>query len=471
MNRTPTASYSITVRVAIENRPGRFAQLATVVGEKGASLGAIDLIEATRGHMIRDVNIACSDSQHARDVVDALRAVDGVTVQGVADRTFMVHYGGKIEIAAKHPLRTRDDLSMQYTPGVARVCEAIHANPDEAWRLTMKRHMVAVVSDGSAVLGLGNIGPLGALPVMEGKAVLFKSFGGVDAFPICLDTTDVDEIVRTVKALAPTFGGINLEDISAPRCFEVEERLRKELSIPVFHDDQWGTAIVVSAGMMNALKVVHKTFDQVRIVINGAGAAGTAIAHMLTECGARQIVVCDRAGAIHRERTEHMNDRKTALAAVTNPGCASGRLTDVLRGADVFIGVSDADVLKPADLETMAADRIVFAMANPDPEIAPEDAIDHVAVMATGRSDYPNQINNVLCFPGIFRGALDCRASEINAAMRMAAAQAIASVVPESEVHADYIVPSVFDKRVGPAVAKAVAKAAVKSGVARRTRG
>jgi malate dehydrogenase (oxaloacetate-decarboxylating) len=468
MSRVPTVSYSLTVRLRIDNKPGMFARIATVIGEKGALLGAIDLVDVVRGQMIRDVTFACIDEKHAATVVQALRHIEGVHVVRSADRTFLTHLGGKIEVTPKHPVRTRDDLSLMYTPGVARVCEAIHQDPQAAFQYTMKRQMVAVVTDGTAVLGLGDIGPLAALPVMEGKAVLFKSFGDVDAFPICLDSRDVDEIVRTVQIIAPGFGGINLEDIAAPRCFEIEERLSEALDIPVFHDDQWGTAVVTLAGLTNALKIVEKRMSEVRVVMSGAGAAGTAIVSMLLDGGARDVTVCDRAGAIYAGRIEHMNPRKQRLAETTNPERRAGSLREVLVGADVFIGVSGRRMLTADDMRTMAGDAIVFAMANPEPEISPEDALPHVRVMATGRSDYPNQINNVLCFPGIFRGALDCRARRINTEMRIAAAHAIASVVTEPQLHEDYIVPSVFDRRVGDAVARAVARAAVASGVARQ---
>lgn len=468
MTRIPTASYSITVRARIANQPGMFARMATAIGEKGGLLGAIDLVDATRDALVRDITIAASDSGHAHEIVQSLRRVDGVHVMNVADRTFLAHMGGKIEITPKTPIHNRDDLSMTYTPGVARICHAIHEAPEEVFRLTIKRNSVAVVTDGSAVLGLGNLGPEAALPVMEGKAVLFKTFGEVDAFPICLATQDTDEIVRAVLAIQPVFGGINLEDIAAPRCFEVEERLQEALDIPVFHDDQHGTAVVLLAGLINALKIVGKPFADLKVVISGAGAAGTAIAGILLECGARDVVVCDRRGAVFAGRVENMNARKERLAEVTNPRRASGSLHEMIRGADVFIGVSEPGALSGDDIRTMAADPIVFAMANPEPEVAPEDVSGIVRVLGTGRSDYPNQINNVLCFPGLFRGVLDCRARRINMPMKIAAAHAIAEVVTDRELSEDYVIPSVFNKRVVDAVAKAVAKAAVETGVARR---
>ncbi|MHB2017475.1 MAG: malic enzyme-like NAD(P)-binding protein [Candidatus Xenobia bacterium] len=466
--RQPTVSYSITVRVRIANKPGMFARLATIIGEQGGLLGAIDLVDAARDHLVRDITVSASDERHAHDIVAHIRKVAGIHVVSVADRTFLMHLGGKITIEPKTPLRTRDDLSMAYTPGVGRVSTAIHEEPERVYSLTIKRHTVAVVTDGSAVLGLGNLGPEAALPVMEGKAVLFKSFGNVDAFPICLATQNVDEIVRTVQNIAPVFGGINLEDISAPRCFEVEERLRQVLDIPVFHDDQHGTAVVVIAGLINALKVVKKEFSTLKIVISGAGAAGAAIAGMLLLSGARNVILCDRAGAIYAGRQENMNPRKVRLAETTNPDRLSGRISKVIEGADVFLGVSEPGLVSADDIRKMGSDAIVFAMANPEPEIHPEEVEGLVRVMATGRSDYPNQINNVLCFPGLFRGVLDCRAREINDEMKMAASQAIASIVTERELGEEYIIPSVFNKKVAEAVARAVERAAVKTGVARR---
>jgi malate dehydrogenase (oxaloacetate-decarboxylating) len=381
-----------------------------------------------------------------------------------------MHIGGKIEIALKAPLKTRDDLSMAYTPGVARVCEAIHRDPEKAFTLTIKKNTVAVVTDGTAVLGLGDIGPAAAMPVMEGKAMLFKEFAGVDAFPICLSTKDPDEIVRTIKAIATAFGGINLEDISAPRCFEIEDRLKEELDIPVFHDDQHGTAVVVLAALINALKITGKRMEDIKVVVNGVGAAGVACSKIIMAAGVRNIIGCDQQGALYRGRREHMNWVKDWYAQNTNPNEERGTVHDVIKGADVFMGLSAPGVITEEDLKRMAENPIVFAMANPTPEIMPEEAAPHVAVMATGRSDYPNQINNVLCFPGIFRGALQCRASRINEEMKLAAAHAIAGIITEGELHADYIVPSVFDKRVAEAVARDVEEAAYQTGVARRER-
>jgi malate dehydrogenase (oxaloacetate-decarboxylating) len=394
--------------------------------------------------------------------------MEGVEVVNVSDRTFLLHLGGKIEVRSKIPVKTRDDLSMAYTPGVARVCQAIAKEPDAAFALTIRRNTVAVITDGSAVLGLGNIGPKAALPVMEGKALLFKEFGGVDAFPICLDTQDVNRIVDTCTYLAPTFGGINLEDISSPRCMEIEQHLASLLDIPVFHDDQHGTAVVVMAALRNALRVVGKEPGNIRVTINGAGAAGIAITKLLLSQGIGQIVVCDRCGAIHRGRSENMNKFKQWVAENTNPDRISGTLNEAVAGSDVFVGVSTANVLSASELQRMARDPIVFAMANPDPEIDPEDARPHVRVMATGRSDYPNQINNVLCFPGFFRGLLDVRAEMVVPEMKIAAAHAIADIIAHDELRPDYVIPSVFDRRVMQAVAAAVSRAAVETGVARR---
>ncbi len=468
MATTPSASYSIIVRCQIENRPGMLGRLASAIGEAGGDIGAIDIVRYEKGTLTRDVTINCRDDAHGQAIVEAIRRVPGVAVVNVSDRTFLLHLGGKIEVTPKAPIRTRDDLSMAYTPGVARVCRAIAQDPSKAFALTIKRNTVAVVTDGTAILGLGDLGPLAALPVMEGKAMLFKEFGHVDAFPICLDTKDVDEIVETVVRLAPAFGGINLEDISAPRCFEIEERLKARLDIPVFHDDQHGTAVVVLAALLNACRVVGKPLERLRVVIMGQGAAGVAITKILLASGVTEIIGCDREGAIYRGRTAHMNHVKEWIAEHTNPRGERGPLSQVIGGADVFIGVSAPGVLTVDDVRRMAPDPIVFALANPDPEIQPEDVAGLVRVMATGRSDYPNQINNVLCFPGIFRGALDVQASAITEEMKLAAARAIAAVVPEEELSEEYIVPTVFNRRVVEAVAPAVAEAAVACGVARR---
>ena len=456
------------MRVRLENHPGAFAELAEAIGDAGGLLGAIDLVRVGRGHKVRDVTFLASDAAHVERILAAVRGVP-VEVEHVSDRTFLAHLGGKLEVTSKAPLKTRDDLSIAYTPGVGRVSSAIADDPGKVWSLTIKQNTVAVVTDGTAVLGLGDIGPEGALPVMEGKAVLFKEFGGVDAWPICLATKDVDEIVQTVTAIAPVFGGINLEDISAPRCFEIERRLRETLDIPVFHDDQHGTAIVVLASLLNALKVVGKDLANVRIVLTGAGAAGTAVTKTLLAAGARDIVGCDRAGAIHGGRPG-LNAAKAEFAELTNPHGFGGSADDALDGADVFIGVSAPGAVSAAAVRRMADRSIVFAMANPIPEVMPEEIEGDVEVIATGRSDYPNQINNVLAFPGVFRGALDVRAREITTEMEVAAAQAIAAVVKPAELAADYIVPSVFNHDVAPAVAEAVSSAAERSGTARRPR-
>jgi malate dehydrogenase (oxaloacetate-decarboxylating) len=462
----PSASFSATVRVRLANTPGSFAGFAAAIGAAGGSLGAIDLVRAERTMKTRDVTILAADASHLEEVVDAVRRVDGVDVLEVSDRTFLVHLGGKIEVVPRSPVKTRDDLSMAYTPGVARVSKAIADDPQKVWTLTTKQHMVAVVTDGSAVLGLGDIGPEAALPVMEGKAMLFKEFGGIDAFPICLATRDTDEIVAVVKAIAPGFGGINLEDIAAPRCFEIEERLRSELSIPVFHDDQHGTAIVVLAALINALRVVGKGLDEVKIVTTGCGAAGTAVTKILLAAGARAIVGCDEDGAIFRGRPG-LTPAKRAYAELTNPGGEHGSADVVLEGADVFIGLSVPGAVTRSGVERMAPDSIVFALANPRSEIEPEEIEDLAAVIATGRSDYPNQINNVLAFPGVFRGALQVRARTITSEMELAAAHALAHVIPDDELAPDYIVPSVFDRGTATSVARAVADAAVTAGVAR----
>jgi malate dehydrogenase (oxaloacetate-decarboxylating) len=465
----PSASFSATLRVHLDDHPGAFARLAAAIGEAGGLLGAIDLVRVERGKKVRDVVVLAADEHHIARIVSAVRALDGIEVEHVSDRTLLLHLGGKLEVSPRIPLKTRDDLSMAYTPGVARVCREIAADPEKVWNLTVKQHAVAVVTDGTAVLGLGDIGPAAALPVMEGKALLFKEFGGIDAWPICLDTTDVDGIVEAVAAIAPVFGGINLEDISAPRCFEVERRLRERLAIPVFHDDQHGTAIVVLAALLNALRVVGKELEDARVVITGAGAAGASTARMLLSAGAHDVVCTDRPGILHPE-CDWLDEAKAELARETNPRRLRGEVADALVGADVFIGLSGPGAVTVEEIRSMAPDAIVFAMANPSPEIAPEEIEELVAVVGTGRSDYPNQINNVLAFPGVFRGALDVRASAITREMELAAAHALAEVVDAEHLAADYVLPSVFDRRVAPAVAAAVARAAEESGVAGRRR-
>jgi len=463
----PSASFSATIRVRIPDRPGAFARLASAIGEAGGSLGAIDLVRVEKAHKVRDVNVLADDERHLEAIVAAVRTVDGIEVVHVSDRVFLAHLGGKLEVRPRQPLKTREDLSMVYTPGVARVSRAIAEDPEKVWNLTIKRNTVAVVSDGTAVLGLGEIGPEGALPVMEGKAALFKEFADVDAFPLCLATKDVDEIVRTVESIAPVFGGINLEDISAPRCFEIERRLRESLDIPVFHDDQHGTAIVVLAALLNALRVVEKRLQDVRIVTTGVGAAGMAVTRILLEAGAAWIVGCDEGGAIYRGR-EGLNEAKQQYAEITNPDNVHGTADELLEGADVFIGLSVPGAIKADSVRRMAPRAVVFALANPNPEVVPEEIEGSAEVIATGRSDYPNQINNVLAFPGIFRGALDVRATTIDMEMELAAARAIAATIGDDELAPDYIVPSVFNRVVAPAVAAAVSEAAERTGVARR---
>lgn len=461
------ASNSITIRVKLERSPKALGQVTARVGELQGHIGAIDIVKATSEYTIRDFTIDAGGEDHADEIVEAIRKMDGVEIVNLSDRTFLLHLGGKIEVKSKTPLKTRDQLSMAYTPGVARICRAIHKRPEDAFNLTIKRNMVAIVSDGTAVLGLGDIGPEAAMPVMEGKAMLFKEFANVDAFPICLDTTDVEEIIQTVKYLQPTFGGVNLEDIAAPRCFEIERRLKEEMNIPIFHDDQHGTAVVFIAALINALKVVDKKAEDLKVVVAGVGAAGTACTKMMMKLGVTNVIGCDRAGALHSGRTD-LNDSKKEYLELTNPNDESGTLKDVMHGCDVFVGLSAPNLLDEDDMKKMNDRAIVFAMSNPTPEVPPEIAMRHAAVVATGRSDYPNQINNVLCFPGIFRGALDCHATDINEEMKMAAAQAIASVIDEDVLTPDYIIPSVFDQSVVPAVAKAVVEAATATGVARR---
>jgi malate dehydrogenase (oxaloacetate-decarboxylating) len=470
MPSTPSAQFSLTIRVEIADRPGMLGRVASAIGGVGGTIGAVDLVAVEDGCTVRDITAVCGDQSEWPQITAAIAAVEGARVLDTTDRTFLLHLGGKIEQRNKAPLKTRDDLSMAYTPGVARVCQAIHEDPDKAFQYTIKRNTVAVVSDGSAVLGLGNIGAAAAMPVMEGKAVLFKEFAGIDAFPICLDTQDADEIVAIVKAIAPTFGGINLEDISAPRCFEIEQRLAAELDIPVFHDDQHGTAVVTLAALINAAKLTGRRLADLRVLVTGLGAAGVAVTKILHAAGVTDIVGCDSRGAVHVEREDYldgtMNATKRWYAETTNPERLAGRPDEVIDGMDLFVGVSGARVIPPEALARMAPDPIVFAMANPNPEVSPEEAAPYVRIMATGRSDYPNQINNVLCFPGIFRGALDVRASHVTEAMKMAAARAIADIVGEDELREDYIVPSVFNRDVAPAVAAAVAQQARASGMA-----
>jgi malate dehydrogenase (oxaloacetate-decarboxylating) len=471
VSATPSAQYRLTIRVRIDDAQGMLGLLAGAIGDAGGIVGAIDLVEVDGGASVRDIVVDGSGREHWERIIEAIEGLPGVQVIDTTDRTFLLHVGGKIEQHNKHPLKTRDDLSMAYTPGVARVSLAIAEDEEKAFQYTIKRNTVAVISDGSAVLGLGDIGPRAAMPVMEGKCCLFKEFAGVDAFPICLDTTDSDEIVRAVELIAPGFGGINLEDISAPRCFEIEERLKRSLDIPVFHDDQHGTAVVVMAALLNAVKLTDRRLEDLNVLIIGLGAAGIAVTKILLAAGVRHIVGADSRGALHTKREDFldgsMNPVKRWFAEATNPDCRSGTPEEVIDGEDLLIGVSGARALPAKALARMNADAMVFAMANPNPEIDPEEAAPYVRIIATGRSDYPNQINNVLCFPGIFRGALDVRAPAITEEMKMTAARAIAQIVDEGELREDYIIPSVFNREVAPAVAAAVAEEARAAGTAR----
>jgi len=469
---TPSAQFSLTLRVELPQRPGGvLGKVTAAIARTGGAIVAVDALEARGDRMLREVTIECSSNVHRGEVISSVQSVRGARVVEITDRTFELHRRGKIHTGLNLPLKTRDDLSMAYTPGVARVCTAIAENRQKAFKYTIKANTVAVVSDGTAVLGLGDIGPEAAMPVMEGKAMLFKEFADVDAFPICLNTKDVDEIVETVLRLSPTFGGINLEDISSPRCFEIEQRLQEELDIPVFHDDQHGTAIVTLAALMNACRLTGRRMEDLAVCMVGAGAAGVAVAKILMSSGVIEIVACDRYGAIHTGRDDYeagsMNAPKAWLAEHTNPNGRSGAPTDVIEGTDLFVGLSGPGIIAARDLEKMNPDPFVFAMANPNPEVRPEDAAPLVRVMATGRSDYPNQINNVLAFPGIFRGALDVRAPAISDEMKVAAARGIAGVVGDDELDEDYIVPSVFNRDVSRAVARAVAEEAERTGASR----
>ncbi|PWK07957.1 NAD-dependent malic enzyme [Tumebacillus permanentifrigoris] len=462
-----TAGLSLIYRLELKNSSHIFGLVAHHIGEEDGDIIGVDVVHVERDIVVRDVNVNVFDREHGRRIRERLDSEEGIKVINLSDRTYLMHLGGKIEIRSKVAVRNRDELSRVYTPHVADICKTIAEDPSKAFKLTIKKNTVAVVSDGTAVLGLGDIGPYGAMPVMEGKAMLFKQFANVDAFPICLDTKDTEAIIAHVKAIAPAFGGINLEDISSPRCFEIEARLKKELDIPVFHDDQHGTAVVLLAGLMNAVKLVEKDLSKLKIVVVGIGAAGIAITKMLSLAGVKNIVGVDREGIISRHQT-YENKMWQWYSEHTNPDNVVGNLDDAIEGADVFIGVSGPGVLKVEHLQKMATDPIVFAMANPTPEIDPEIAAPYVRVMATGRSDYPNQINNLLCFPGIFKGALDCRASDINEEMKLAASYAIASVVGEHELSEQYIIPSVFNKKVVEAVRLSVIEAAYETGVARR---
>ncbi len=466
MATTTTAAYSITLDCRLDNVPGTLGRLCTAIGEAGGNIGALDGFDVRGPELRRCLVVHCRDHEHQLKVVAAVNALKGVTLVDWWDRTFRMHESGKIHVLTSAPVNDRDDLSMAYTPGVARVCMAIHDDPALSHRYTIRKNTVAIVSNGTAVLGLGDIGPEAAMPVMEGKALLFKEFGGVDGFPVCINARTADEVVDFVERIAPTFGGINLEDIKAPECFEIEERLKASLDIPVFHDDQHGTAVVTLAALWNALKITGKKMEDLSVVIAGMGAAGVAIGKILINAGVGEIVGCDRTGAIYDGRSD-LNVAKEWFAANTNPSRKMGTIGDVMHGADVFIGVSGPDLITAADLRNMAKDPIVFAMANPDPEIRPEAADGLAAVMATGRSDYPNQINNVLAFPGIFRGALDVNATDITENMKLAAAIAIAESVSEDELSPAFVVPSVFDHSVVGRVAPAVSRAAIADGVTR----
>ncbi|GAB5046530.1 malic enzyme-like NAD(P)-binding protein [Thermodesulfovibrio sp. TK110] len=467
MGYVPSPSYSITVRVEIENKIGMFAKIASAISGAGGDLGSIDIVKVEKGKIIRDITVNARDEEHEKKIIKALKHIEGVKILRVMDKTFLVHEGGKIGTYNKINVKGREDLSRVYTPGVARVCLDIKKNPEHVYRYTIKGNTVAVITDGTAVLGLGNIGPDAAMPVMEGKCMLFKEFGGVDAFPIAIRTTDVDELVDIIKKISTPFGGINLEDIAAPRCFEVEKRLRQELDIPVVHDDQHGTAIVVLAALINVGRILKRDIRDFKVVIAGAGAAGTATAYMLLDYGVKEIIVCDRAGILYEGRTEDMDPHKEELARKTNPQKIKGKLSIALQDADVFIGLSAPNILKPEDIEKMAKDRVVFALANPDPEIAPELAMPLVRIMATGRSDYPNQINNVLAFPGLFKGLLEVRAKRVEKEIFFAAASAIANIIKDEELNEDYIIPSIFNKKVAQAVSHAVAEKAKNLGLAR----
>ena len=464
----PSVSYSFVMRLSYPNRIGMFGKVTQIIGRQGGDLGAVDIVNPNARRMTRDITVRARDHAHMDSIVRSIHHLKDVTVGFVSDQVFLLHLGGKISVHNKVPLTTRDTLSMAYTPGVARVCSAIAEHHAKVWQLTIKGNSVAVVSDGSAVLGLGNIGPEAAMPVMEGKAMLFKEFAGIDAYPICLRTQATEEIIPTVANLSVGVGGINLEDISAPRCFEIERRLQDRLDIPVFHDDQHGTAVVVVAALLNASRLAGRKMAEMRVVILGAGAAGTAIAAMLRHAGVRDLVVCDRKGILNSHTRRDLNEAKMQLAAETNPRALSGSLEDALRSANVVIGVSGPGLIAPKTLRLMAPKPIVFALANPTPEIMPEQATAEAWIVATGRSDYPNQINNVLAFPGIFRGALDVRARRINEAMKLAAAHAIAGCITHRQLSPEYIVPSVFNRTVVQRVAAAVTEAAIRTGVARK---
>ncbi|MYB40723.1 MAG: NAD-dependent malic enzyme [Chloroflexi bacterium] len=460
---SPVSGYQLLMMLRIENAPGKLGLITTAIGESGGDIGAVDIHEAHHDYMVRELRVFCRDVGHAREIVGQVDALEGVDVQRASDRTFQLHRGGKIEIANKVNIRTNAELSHVYTPGVARVSMMVHDEPDSVWALTARRNTVAVVTDGTAVLGLGDIGPEAAMPVMEGKCMLFKSFGEIDAWPICLDTKDPDRIVDIVEAIAPTFGGILLEDISAPRCFDIEDRLVEKLDIPVFHDDQHGTAVVVLAALINSLKIVDKKPEDLKVVVLGVGASGIACARIMLNYGVRDIIGFDRTGAVYPGR-ENLNPAKEWFAEHTNPDGFSGDLTQAMRGADMFLGLSGPRMLSPEQVDSMAGDSIVLALSNPEPEIMPELITGKARVIATGRSDYPNQVNNVLCFPGLFRGAFDAGAKRITEEMKLVAAHAIAEVIPDDQLNEEYILPSVFNEDVVRKVAAAVAEEARRTG-------
>ena len=465
--QSPVSGYQLLLRLRVANKPGNLGKVTTAIGEMGGDIGSIDIAEARTEVIVRDFRIYCIDEENARQIVARVATIPGVEVQHASDRTFQLHRRGKIEVQNKVHIRTSAELSHVYTPGVARVCMQIHENPDAVWSLTIKSNTVAVVTDGTAVLGLGDIGPEAALPVMEGKSMLFKTFGNIDAWPICLNTKDPDEIVRIVKAISPGFGGILLEDISAPRCFEIEDRLKAELDIPVFHDDQHGTAVVVLAGVINSLKIVKKRPEDLKVVLLGVGAAGLACAKILMNFGVKSVIGFDRAGAIYEGRTEGMNEAKEWFARHTNREGFDGSLTDAMKGADLFLGLSGPRTVTPEQVASMDPDSIVMALSNPEPEVMPDLIQGKARIIATGRSDYPNQVNNVLCFPGLFRGAFDAAATEITEEMKIVAARAIAETIPDDQISEDYILPSVFNPEVGERVAAAVAAEAIRSGKVR----
>ncbi len=466
----PYSNYRMAVRLELTQRTGVFAQLATAMAEEGASLGAVDIVSATRTKIIRDVTIDVHSEKHGERVLDRLNSLPDIRVIASSDRIFLMHLGGKIRVESKLPIKTRNILSMVYTPGVGRVVKSIANDPKNAYTFTSKSNSIAVVTDGSAILGLGNLGPYAALPVMEGKAMLFHQFAGIDAWPICLNTQEPEEIIQTVLTIAPTFGGINLEDISAPRCFDIEQRLQRELDIPVMHDDQHGTAVVILGALLNALKVIKRPLQDITVVVIGLGAAGTACCELLLGAGVTKLRGCDKQGWVLNRSLEEMLAHRHHLRSLIHHDRPSGSLQDALKGAHVVIGLSTANVLKVQDLALMAKDPIVFALANPDPEISPEAAIPYCRIYASGRSDYPNQCNNLLSFPGIFRGALDVQAKKVNEPMLLAAAEALSRIVPTSALSEEYILPSVFDKQIVQKIAKAVSQAAITSGEARRTK-